>query len=362
LGRTPARLRALLTSGLSDLVASLDARIASLGAAVATVAAEASAARRNADGQIERLEADLRQIHQALGRASEEANERTVELKSQLAELKGSGERMGHEIVALRSLMGGQEDRLHGRLRASLASVVNVISMLPHLDIEGVVPSFPNLGWEISGELAAYLFFLVRRHRPKLVLELGSGSSTVLFAAAARANGVGRVISIEHDHAHFVRTAQLLEQSDLSAWAELVEAPLVEQRIGTLELQWYDLGALLGTLPEKIGLLFVDGPPGRIQPLSRYPALPILLPHLAPDAVVVVDDGRRDDEIRMVELWRELNVEFEVETLPFLPRSPVVLRMDSGEKRVAPLRRPKDEQPDAAEDAFLGAERRSGVR
>ena len=231
MGRTPARLRALLTSGLSDLVASLDARIASLGAAVATVAAEASVARRNTEDQIERLgsdrrlEADLRQIHQALGRASEKANERAVELTSQLAELKGSGERTEREVVALRSLMGGQEDRLQRRLKASLASVVNVISMLPHLDVEGVLPPFPNQGWEISGELAAYLFFLVRRQRPKLVLELGSGSSTVLFAAAARANGVGRVVSIEHDHDYLVRTAQLLEQADLSAWSSLCMGP-----------------------------------------------------------------------------------------------------------------------------------------
>ena len=148
------------------------------------------------------------------------------------------------------------------------------------------------------------------------------------------------MVSIEHDHDYLVRTAQLLEQADLSAWVQLVEAPLVEQRFGTLELQWDHLGALLGALPEKVGLLFVDGPPGRIQPLSRNPALPVL-PHLAPDAVVVVDDGSRDDEIRMVELWRELNIEFEVETLSSLVPVSGCPEDGLGEKRVAPVASPQ---------------------
>ena len=46
-------------------------------------------------------------------------------------------------------------------------------------------------------------------------MELGSGSSTVLFAAALRANGSGRVISIEHDAEHVEHTRALLEQAEL---------------------------------------------------------------------------------------------------------------------------------------------------
>jgi predicted O-methyltransferase YrrM len=270
---------------------------------------------------------------------------------------------MEREIVALRSLVGGQEDRIQRRVRASLASVVNLISLLPRLDIEGVLPPFPHQGWEISGELAAYLFFLVRRHAPRLILELGSGSSTVLFAAAARANGIGRVVSVEHDPEHFARTAQFLAQAGLSDWVDLIEAPLVEQRFGTLDVQWYDLATVLAALPGKIGLLFVDGPPGRLQPLSRFPALPALLPHLAAEAVVLVDDGLREDEARMIELWRDLGIPFKSEALAFLPRSPMLLTIAPGEHPVAELHRLKASRSDlaAAAGGRRGAERRNSA-
>jgi hypothetical protein len=147
-----------------------------------------------------------------------------------------------------------------------------------------VLPPFSHLGWEITGELAAFLFHLVRRHRPKVVLELGSGSSTILFAAAARANAYGRVISVEHDAEHRSRTAQYLQDAELSDWVTLVETPLVIRQFGDHQLAWYDLDLLLRGMTEKIDLLFVDGPPGRLQPLSRYPrSLSVAAPGRAGD-------------------------------------------------------------------------------
>ncbi len=131
------------------------------------------------------------------------------------------------DLVALRTIVRTRDDRAQQRLKAALASLTNVISILPELNVKGAVPTFPHQGFEITGEEAAFLFHLVRRHRPKLILELGSGSSTVLFAAALRANGAGRVISVEHDALHARHTAQLLEQAGLSDRVELMLAPLV---------------------------------------------------------------------------------------------------------------------------------------
>lgn len=266
------------------------------------------------------------------------------------------------EIGQLRSFVIAQDDRGQRKLRASLSSAVNLISVLPHLKIDGVLPPFSHLGWEITGELAAFLFHLVRRHRPNLVFELGSGSSTVLFAAAARANGTGRVVSIEHDPEHRNRTAQFLQDTELSDWVTLVETPLVEQRFGSLELQWYDLNALLRGMSDTIDILFVDGPPGRIQALSRYPALPVLAPHFSPQALVLVDDGRREDEARMVELWRELDIPFDMEPLNFLPRSPFLLTLPASRNRIAELRRRETGEPVQWEDDpdFVPASRRRG--
>jgi predicted O-methyltransferase YrrM len=242
------------------------------------------------------------------------------------------------DIATLRGIVLTQEERTYQALRAGFSSAANLLSILPDIKIEGVLPAFPHHGFEITGELAAYLFHLVRRHRPKVVMELGSGSSTLILAGSLRATGGGRLITVEHDPKHRVRTERLLEQTELSSWVELIEAPLKEQAFGAHKLQWYDLGRRLDSLPHPIDLLFVDGPPGKVQPLSRYPALPVLLPYLAPDAHIVIDDGVRADEMHMVELWRELGAPFEVETLDFLPRAPFLIRMAMREARAAEQR------------------------
>ena len=259
------------------------------------------------------------------------------------------------QVAALRALIIATDEHAQRKLKAGLASAVNLISVLPQLRIEGVLPPFPHRGFEVTGELAVFLFHLVRRHRPKLIFELGCGSSTVLFAAALRANGSGRIVSVENDREHIERTAQYLRQTELADWVELCEAPLALQRFGERSLQWYELAPVLRRLSDRVDLLFIDGPPGKLQPLSRYPALPVLLPHLTSNALVLVDDGRREDETRMVELWRELGIAFEAEPLRFLPRAPILLTMKEAGAGSAATRRaasqggePATAQPDLA--------------
>jgi predicted O-methyltransferase YrrM len=282
----------------------------------------------------------------------------TLGLSGNLAAVDARLKKIEDDIVALRGIVRTRDERAQKKLKAGLASLVNVISILPELNIKGAVPPFPHQGFEITGEEAAFLFHLVRRHRPKLILELGSGSSTVLFAAALRANGAGRVISVEHDAAHARHTTELLEQADLSDRVELLHAPLAEVRVNGRAFQWYDLGRRLQSLGEKIDFLFVDGPPGKVQSLSRYPALPVLMPHLSPRALVFVDDGAREDETQMVAMWREVDsVAFEREALDFLPHAPVLLTL-TGESRVAELRRAREERVEPAEDIEV---RRSGT-
>ncbi len=289
--------------------------------------------------------------------------DRLAEVSANTRALNDRLQKIEEDIVALRTIVRTRDDRAQKKLKAGLASLINTISILPELNIKGTVPPFPHQGFEITGEEAAFLFHLVRRHRPKLIMELGSGSSTVLFAAAVRANGVGRVISVEHDAEHARHTAELLQQADLSDRVQLIHAPLADLSVNDRTFQWYDLHPLLQHLEEKIDLLFVDGPPGKVQSLSRYPALPVLMPHLAPRALVFVDDGAREDETKMVALWEEMDsVFFEKEALDFLPHAPVLLTMAGGESRVAALRPAREDRAEPADEmALFGQSRRSGV-
>jgi predicted O-methyltransferase YrrM len=270
-------------------------------------------------------------------------------------------QRIEDEIASLKKMARTRDERAQKKLKAAMSSLANLISILPALDIRGVVPPFPHQGFEITGEEAVFLFHLIRRHRPRLIVELGSGSSTVLFAASLRANGSGRVIAVEHDEEHARHTAALLAQAELSDRAEIVLAPLTDLTLSGRTFQWYDLQPVLSAVSEKIDLLFVDGPPGKVQSLSRFPAFPVLAAHLSPRAIVVVDDGAREDETKMVALWRELDdVSFDAEALDFLPHAPILLTMQGSESRVAELRRAREDRGEIGEEVEL-FERRSGT-
>lgn len=285
----------------------------------------------------------------------------TLGFADRIAETHARLARIEADIVTLRTVVRTRDERAQQRLKSAMSSLANLVSILPEMNIKGVIPPFPHQGFTITGEEAAFFFHLIRRHRPRLIFELGSGSSTVLFAAALRANGNGRVISVEHDGDHVERTRTMLKHADLSDRVELVHAPLSDLALNGRAFRWYDLGLKLSGLTEKIDFLFVDGPPGKVQALSRFPALPILASHLSPRAIVVVDDGAREDELKMVGMWGEMDgAGFETETLDFLPHSPMLLTMGGSEGRIAELRRARDEDKED-EVGLFGQGRRSGT-
>jgi len=324
LGRIPARLRSLLSRLRPDNSSDVEARLLAIDERMTALQRDAAEGRQAMEAKFAKVEADN---------------------------------------LALKSLIRARDDRGQEKLKAGLSSIVNLLTILPDLRINGVVPPFPHQGFEITGEEAAFLFHLIRRHRPKLILELGSGSSTFLFAAAVRANGSGRVVSVEHDAGHAERTAQLLRQAGLAEWVQPVAAPLVERTIGSRTFHWYDLDPFLRTLTGKIDFLFVDGPPGKMQSLSRYPALPVIAPHLSEQALVFIDDGGREDETRMIALWRELDeLAFTSESLGFLPRAPVLLTTTARTGRIAEFPLAREEPSDAEDEAeAFGLGRRSGT-
>jgi predicted O-methyltransferase YrrM len=156
--------------------------------------------------------------------------------------------------------------------------------------------------WALNATGLLELMFLLNTKHPKVVLELGSGTSTVWMAYAMERIG-GRIVSVDHDRAYANRTRWLLNAHGLDGVAEVREAPLSSVNVDGEEFQWYDMAAF-----EEVGdidFLMVDGPPGGLGQDARYPALRILESRLSPVATVVLDDAYRADEQHIIARWLE---------------------------------------------------------
>lgn len=167
------------------------------------------------------------------------------------------------------------------------------------------VPLPATRGWAASPDFLKMVAELVLDRRPRLVVEASSGTSTVVIALCLRKLGAGHVVSLEHDARFAQQTRRALAQQGLGDFATVVHAPLKRHLVDGRAHAWYDLDAMpMADLP--IDLLVVDGPPGSVQANARFPAVPLLLQRLAPDAAVVMDDAARRDERAIVAEWVRL--------------------------------------------------------
>jgi hypothetical protein len=138
----------------------------------------------------------------------------------------------------------------------------------------------------------------------RMIVELGSGVSTVVLARLARQLG-GRTWAVEHHPGWAGWVRRQLDRDGLAGVATVVEAPLAPHPRSLDGAPWYDEGALAGLPAAGIELLLVDGPPGYGEGMerSRYPALPALGERLAPGALVVLDDANRPGEAEIIDAW-----------------------------------------------------------
>lgn len=154
--------------------------------------------------------------------------------------------------------------------------------------------------WSAGADFLSLLVDHVLAHRPSAIVECGSGLSTLMLARCCALNGDGRVWSLENDPDCAAHTRDALARYGLEQVVRVVDAPLRRYSLNTQEFDWYDLG---GLPTRAIELLIVDGPPGRLGPLARYPALPLLRERLAPRCTIFLDDAARPDEQAIVARW-----------------------------------------------------------
>jgi predicted O-methyltransferase YrrM len=201
-----------------------------------------------------------------------------------------------------------------------LEALQNLSAVLPATDL---LPA--TRGWAASPDLLAVLVDLVITDRPALVVECGSGASTLWLALAMRRFKInGRIIALDHDPVYGGKTRDFLIRHDVGDLAEVRDAPLKSVRLDGQAYSWYARRAwqdLTG-----IDLLFVDGPPAATGHQARYPALPLLGKSLSPFATVVLDDLVVPDMQEVLRLWLDAYPDFGSEILPLENQAAVLRR------------------------------------
>jgi predicted O-methyltransferase YrrM len=201
-----------------------------------------------------------------------------------------------------------------------LEALQNLSAVLP---AEGVLPA--TRGWAASPDLLAVLVDLVITERPSLVVECGSGASTLWLALAMRRFGIdGRIIALDHDPVFAGKTREFLVRHNVGDLAEVRDAPLESFSLDGETYSWYARRAwedLTG-----IDLLFVDGPPAATGHQARYPALPLLSGSMSTAATVVLDDLIVPDMQKVLRLWLDAYPDFGSEVLPLEKQAAVLHR------------------------------------
>ncbi|MER8599174.1 class I SAM-dependent methyltransferase [Mesorhizobium sp. M1339] len=164
------------------------------------------------------------------------------------------------------------------------------------------------LPWTVSAMRPSAVFSLVNEiiiNKRKTVLEFGSGISTLYLSKAAEMIG-GTVISIEDNPVWASLVSDMLKAEGLSSVGQVLVATLQECSYSLDSSVWYDTDIVSRAVAgSKIDLVVVDGPRAHTRDLAhaRYPALPVVYPHLSPRCAVVLDDISRSGERHIIKRW-----------------------------------------------------------
>lgn len=157
----------------------------------------------------------------------------------------------------------------------------------------------PDGGWVAGADFLLLLARQVLMQKPALVVEFGSGVSSVVVGRCLQLNGGGRLLSFDHDEGFAELTRRRMRRAGVPG--EVHAAPL-RPGLDGYGGSWYGHD----DLPNGIDLLVIDGPQAwrQGQEESRGSAAPAAFAKLAPGGVVLLDDAARPGEQRVAARWR----------------------------------------------------------
>jgi predicted O-methyltransferase YrrM len=199
----------------------------------------------------------------------------------------------------------------------SIFSQIHPVHPLPLMDGYTALPDFAQL-----------VISTIQERKPRVIVEAGSGVSTIIAAYVLQTLGQGRIVSLEHEEYYAEQTRQNISAHHLEAWVDIRYAPITPVTIQQEEAVWYDPAQIQDL--DRIDVVVVDGPPRHLHRLARFPALPLLIDKLSDDAVILLDDANSASVQETVDLWTKFHAALDVRKVPTAKGAMVVIKKSRG--------------------------------
>lgn len=169
--------------------------------------------------------------------------------------------------------------------------------------------ALPHLGsWKADTYFLTRIVDAIERIRPRQVVEIGCGATSLIIARALELHGGGRLVSFDQNSEFVDRTTQWLADHGLRA--DIRTARLVLQP-DSWSSSWYELG----DVPDTIDLLVIDGPHWALNPFVRGRA-EVLFDRIPKGGMVLLDDAARPGERVVALRWKKTWPRFRFKLLP----------------------------------------------
>lgn len=150
--------------------------------------------------------------------------------------------------------------------------------------------------WALDVDSIHFYWAELLRLRPEIIIECGSGTSTIMAATYFKKEGInGKLISLEQSEEEKASIEATLQKLNLADYVSVYYVPVGAD-------QNYDFSKFKPNMPQKADLILIDGPRG-----SRLNTLPNLKTFAKSGARWFLDDALRDSEQAYLQAWSKEN-------------------------------------------------------
>ncbi len=173
------------------------------------------------------------------------------------------------------------------------------------------MPPIHFYNWTIKADFALLLSEKLKENRYDLIVEFGSGMSTILLGTLLKNKKYKtKLISFEHNKMYYDETLKKIRIYKLSKYIDLVYTPLTEYVYEKNKFLYYNCNRKLNEIKHNFSnniksiMVIVDGPPGSTGNIARFPALTHILNIFSDKSIdIFLDDYKREQEKLVVEEW-----------------------------------------------------------